>query len=152
MKKLKEQKDNKQIIFGYSTILANKKQSAEQQVNSIGKFLYKNIDSAYNFRKSTQQFDLYIIVLYEVPKDIIDGYNLDESYDELYEMKININLTTYQNKLRINFIELDPEEATIGHKTYNLDRYKDYYELRDNIVNYLLACLDKRYEGYDFIF
>lgn len=140
-------------------IFSNKKLSPEQEVNTLGNYLYKNIDSSFKFEKRASKFDLWITVLYEVPKSIIEKYDLDESYDELNEMVLNLSLTTYRHhsdstipKIRINIIEESPDELTIGSKTYDLTRFNDYYELRDNLMNYIIVRLSKKYEGYDFIF
>lgn len=140
-------------------ISANKKLTPEQEVNTLGKWLYRNLDGAFKFKKSSSQYNIWFLVLYEVPLEIRERYDLDESYDDVNEMVINLSLVTYKNasnskksKIRVNLIEESPDELTVGSKIYNLDFFNDYYELRDNLVNYLIVRLNKHYEGYDFIY
>lgn len=133
-------------------IISNKQLKPQQEVNTLGKFLFKNIDSAYKQNKSSNMYDVWIAVVYEIPKHVIDLYDLDERYQNTNEMNINLNITTYSNKIRINIIEVSPDELTLGSKTYDLEKFSDYYYLRDNLMNYLYKRLEKRYEGFDFIF
>lgn len=134
-------------------VYANKQQTPQQLVNTVGKYLYKNIDSAFKFDKSSNMFDVYFTILYEVPREIRKKYNLtEEKYNQLNEMTININITTYQNKLRINLTEQDPHELTLGSLIYNPDKDENINSLRLKILTYLQKRLEKRYDGWDFIF
>lgn len=78
---------------------------AGQQVNRIGKYLYKHIDGAYNMVKSPNMVDIYFIVLYQLKEDL----RTEDDHD-MHEMSINLNVTTYSNKVRINIIEVSPKE------------------------------------------
>lgn len=137
-------------------ILSSLNLQPSQYVNSVGKFLYKNIDGSIDFKKSSNMFDVYFIVLYQIPTELIKHYGLETKVDkdtlDVHEMTININLTTYQDKIRCNVIEQDPDEITLGCKVCNLQRYDDLYQLRDDILRYIKKRLEKRYEGYDFLF
>jgi len=134
-------------------IFSNKQQTPSQKVNTLGKYLYKNLAGAYDFKKSSNMFDVYTVVLYQIPYEIIKKYDLQEDkYKEVHEMEINISITTYGNKIRVNFIELTPEEVTLGHHAYDLEKYKNYKDLRDAIYWFLCDRLSKRYEDYDFLF
>lgn len=140
-------------------ISSNKQLTAEQEVNTLGKWLYKNLDGAFKQQKSSSKYDIWSVVLYSVPYEIRKKYNLDEDYSEVNEMVLNISLVAYRDrnnseipKIRINIIEENPDELTIGSKIYNLTRYNDYYEIRDNMMDYIRVRLENRYEGYDFIF
>ena len=134
-------------------IFASKQQSPAQRVNSLGKYLFKNLPGAIDFKKSSNMFDVYTIVLYQIPYDIIKKYDItEEKYKEVYEMTININLTTYSNKIRVNFIELTPEELTLGHHVYDHTKYPTFKPLKDDILWYLEDRLSRRYEDYDFLF
>lgn len=140
-------------------ILSAKNYDEAQIVNIVGKYLYNNIDSAINFEKSSNMFNVWMIILYEIPKEVIQKYNLnEEKYNKLNEMKININVTYYDSKIRVNLIEESPDEYTIGHQTFNVDKLKKKYpttylqEILNSILNYLITRLEIKYENYDFIF
>lgn len=133
-------------------ITANKTLTLSQNVNTIGKYLYKNLAGAFDFKKSSNMFDVYTVVLYQIPIEYIRRYNLNEEQSDVKEMIINLNLTTYQDKIRFNVIEQDPDEMTLGCKVCQLSKYKNYAQLRDDIVAYLKKQLQKRYSGYEFLF
>lgn len=133
-------------------IQANKAQSPQQQVNTVGKYLYKNLDGAFDYAKSSNMFDVYTIVLYQVPTQLAKKYNLSPEQSDVREMVINLNITTYQDKIRFNIIEQDPHELTLGCKVCNLARYKTLDDLRADVMNYLRKKLEVRYEGFDFLF
>lgn len=134
-------------------ILANKAQTPQQLVNTVGKYLYKNIDGAFKFDKSSNMCDVYFTLLYQIPADIRKFYGIDNAkYADVNEMTININVTTYQNKLRLNLIEEDPNELTLGSLVYNLEKDENLNNLRLKILTYLRKRLEKRYQGWEFIF
>lgn len=140
-------------------ITASKLPQLSQTVNSIGKYLYKNLSGAIKFKKSSNMFDLWTIVLYQIPHELIKKYNITEDkYKEVYEMVININITTYGTKLRVNLIEESPDEYTVGSMTINVEKMKNknpqayFDDIMDAIVDYLIRRLEKRYEDYDFLF
>lgn len=124
-----------------------------QIVNSLGKNLYKNLPGAYNYEKHSNMFNVYTVVLYQIPYDLIQKYNLEEDkYKEVHEMEIEISITTYGQKIRVNFVELTPEELTLGHATYDVNKYPTFALLREAIWWFLEDRLSKRYEDYDFLF
>ena len=134
-------------------IYAAKQPTPSQRVNSLGKYLYKNISGAFDFKKSANMYDVYMIVLYQIPYEIRKKYDITEGkYKEVNEMTININITTYSNKIRINFIEQTPEELTLGHHVYDLAKYPTFKPLSEDIIWFLQNRLEKRYEDYDFLF
>lgn len=118
-----------------------------QAVNIIGKYLYKHIDGAYNMKKSANSIDLYFIVLYQKKEDLRTF-----SDNDMHEMKLNISITTYDDKLRMNIIELSPEERTLGFNTFALNKFDDLSSGYDLVMRTLEKRLNKYYEDYDFIF
>ena len=106
-------------------------------------------------------FDLYTLVLYEIPHELITKYHIEEDkYKQVYEMVININLTGYDQKIRVNLIETSPDEVTIGSKTFDLEKLRKsnpdqqtYFSIiKDMIFDYLIRRLEHRYQDYDFIY
>lgn len=132
-----------------------------QTVNSLGKYIYKHLDGAINYKKSSNMFDIYSIVLYSIPHDLIKKYGISEDkYKETYEMIININITTYQEKIRVNLIEESPDKITLGSKIFNLEKLRRKYTnqqeyfnyIKEAVVSYLIKRLELRYQDYDFIY
>lgn len=140
-------------------IVSSKLPDIRQTVNSVGKYLYKNLSGAINFKKSSNMFDIWTIVLYQIPQDIVEKYNLTEDkYKELHEMVININITTYQSKIRVNLIEETPDNYTIGCKVFDIEKLKKknpqayFNDIMNAIMDYLIRRLEKHYEDYEFLY
>lgn len=117
------------------------KYTAAQQVNRIGKAIYKNLDGAFKFVKSSNSCDIYTTVLYEIP-----GSN------DVQEMTLDINLTTYQNKVRVNIIEMDKYERTIGFDLYRPEDLDDSQSSVVRILNRVKRRITKAFENYNFLF
>ena len=129
---------------------------ASKQVIRIGKYLYKHIDGAYSIKYSPNTCDVYFTLLYSVPEELIrelrkyqELYTLEK---DTYEMHFNINITTYQNKVRININEISPEERTIGQTIYSPEVLMDLDSAYKKIMDKLKKQLNKRFQGYDFVF
>jgi len=122
---------------------------ANQQVNRVGKYLYKNIDGALEYKISPNIFNMWFTLLYEVP-------NMGPKYkrvdDDLHEMVINIGITTYQNKIRVNVIEETPNERTIGHDVYKPEEMINLAEASDKIFDRVVQRVSRAYKDYDFVF
>lgn len=132
-----------------------------QTVNSLGKYLYQNLSGAFNFKKSSNMFDIWTLVLYQIPHEIIKKYGITEDkYKDVYEMVVNINITTYQGKIRVNLIEETPDEYTIGSQTFNVEKLKKqtpnqqvyFNAIKESVEDYMIRRLEKRYEDYDFLY
>ena len=118
-----------------------------QQVNRVGKYLYNHIDSAYKYRKSSNTVDVFMFVLYQIPiarRPIGD--------QETHEMHLIISVTTYVDKLRINIIEISPEERTLGHFTIAAEKLDDLSMLYDEITTKVRKLLDRAYQDYNFLY
>lgn len=124
---------------------------AGQQVNRVGKYLYKHIDGAFKIEYSVNTCDVYMLVLYQIPRlNRIPGRGPE--YNGMHEMTLNLNITTYQNKLRVNMIEVSPNEKTLGHKVYAPEKLMNLQEAQHFILNDVIKYLQKEYAEYDFLF
>lgn len=127
------------------------KLQAGQQVNRVGKYLYKHLDSAQDIKYSPNTCDVYIGLLYQLPRELQDWTKPDD-YNDMHEMKINISITTYQNKIRVNVIEVTPQEKTLGCDVYQPDEFLNIEEGCSKIYQRVCKRLTKEFQGYDFIF
>lgn len=127
------------------------KLAASQQVNRVGKYLYKHLDGAFKIKNSSNTCDIYSTVLYQIPYlKRIPGKG--KEYNDVHEMTINLNITTYQNKVRINIIEMDPNERTIGYDLYKPEVLEDLDFACKLIYQKVCKRISKAYEDYDFLF
>lgn len=124
--------------------------------------MFKNLAGATDFKKSSNTFEINTIVLYQIPLDVKKKYNLpDDETTDVQEMNLNLNITTYQNKLRFNIIEETPDALTLGCKVVNLNLQK-YQKAKTNqqlfeiviaeLQKYVYQRLEKRYADYDFLY
>ena len=120
---------------------------ASTQVKRIGKYLYNNIESAYNFKSSSNMFDVYFTVYYQEKHP-----TLGIAISDIKEMNININITTYQNKVRVNVIEMDEFERTLGYMLYPSEKLVDLPLAMKLIWNTVIKKIEKAYAEYEFIF
>ena len=133
------------ILCGRNT--TQPKYQGGQAVNIIGKYLFKHIDGAYSFKKGANTYDVYFTILYQLKED----YRTDKDHD-MHEMNINISITTYSDKLRMNIIEISPREKTLGFNTFSLSKYDDLQAGYELVMRSIQKRLQKEYEDYDFIF
>lgn len=126
-----------------------------QAVKKIAKHLYKNLSGAYKFTTGSNTCDVYFLLYYEIPKlnKLIGPAENKEDYNAVHEMRINLNITTYQNKIRVNLIEITPEERTIGFDLYKPEIIQeDIIKARELIWSRVQKRISKAYENYDFVF
>lgn len=124
---------------------------ASKQVNRVGKYLYNHIDGAFNYKTSPNMFDIYFTLLYQLPRlQQIPGKG--KEYNDVHEMTININITTYQNKVRVNVIEMTPEERTLGFDLYPPETLQDLKNAQHIILNKVIRRVSKAYKDYNFLF
>lgn len=125
---------------------------ASQYVNKLGKFLYNHIDSAYKFKTSANTADTYITVYYQLPLQHQIPGKQKEGYNDMHEMNIDLNVTTYQNKLRVNIIDMSEYEYTIAHMVIKPEYLTDMNVALQMILEKVEWALIKEYQGYNFIF
>lgn len=143
-------------------ILCETRWQPSQLINSLGKYLFKNLGGSINFKKSSNTFTLWTLILYQIPYSIIKKYNLPNIQEtDVQEMTICIDMTTYQNKLRFNIIEETPDQQTLGCKVINLQlsKYQNvktnqelFHIVMEELQKYIYSQLSKRYDGYDFLY
>ena len=126
--------------------------SAQQQptgsalVNKIGMYLYKHLDGAFKYTKDRNTFGVYVTLLYELKEEYGGTKN------DVQEMTINISITTYQNKIRVNTIEVTPQARTLGFDLFPIDKMYDM-ELAMSIIKWKVSKrIQKAYEHYIILF
>ena len=120
-------------------------------VNRIGKALYSYLDGAYKLDFSPNTCDVYITLLYQLPKlQRIPGKGRE--YNGVHEMTLDLNITTYSNGIRVYVTELTPEERTICYFSLKESQIGNTQEVIEKIKNQVIRQVSKKYEEYDFIF
>lgn len=117
-----------------------------QRVNGIGKYLKNHLDGAFKMTKDRNTCDVYVTLLYVLKEE----YGGDEN--DVQEMTINISITTYRDKIRVNTIEVSPMERTLG---FDLIKGEEFDDLKQGleIVKWKVGNrIRKAYEKYLILF
>lgn len=126
--------------------------STNQLVNKVGQYIYKNLDGSVKSVRSSNTYDIYTKVYYQLDRlDQVPGRQ-SEGYNDMHEMLINISLTTYQNKIRVNIHEVTPEEYTFGYFVVPPEKLDDVKYAKDLIYSKVCKLIAKHYDDYNFIF
>ena len=124
---------------------------ASQQVNRIGKYMYKNLDGSLKMETSSNMCDVYFLMLYQIPfLQRVPGKG--PSQNKLHEITINLNITTYQNKVRVNVIEVTPQERTLGFDLYDPDELEDLEKAKNKILQRVVKRVKRAYSEYEVLF
>ena len=119
---------------------------ASTVVNMVGKYLYKHLDGAFKYTKDRNTYDVYVILLYELKEEWGGTPN------EVEEMTIDISITTYQNKIRVDTIEVTPQERTLGFDLFKVEDMLDM-ELAMSIIKWKVGNrIRKAYSHYIILF
>lgn len=116
--------------------------SASSLVNKIGKYLKKNLDGAFKYGTSSNMCDVYTTLLYQLKPEFGGKVN------DVEEMTIDINITTYQNKIRVNTIEIAPAQRTLGFDLFEPEQLLDLAKAKDLILKKVIRRIQKAYEDY----
>lgn len=111
-------------------------------VNRLGKYLYNHLDGAFKYKKSGNTFDIYTTLLYELKEEYGGAKN------DVREMTLNINITTYQNKIRVNTIEVTPDEMTLGYDLLKPELLDDLDAAQSVIMTKVHKHIDKAYNHH----
>lgn len=121
-----------------------------QYVNKVGRYLYEHLDGAFKVDKSPNMYDIWLTLLYQIPSEYLTESEKEDV--DVQELTINLNVTTYDDKLRVNIIVEDEYEKTIGTKTFSFAKLDNLEWLRLEILKFIRKKLEKEYEDYDFYF
>ena len=126
--------------------------STNQLVKQVGQYLYKHIDGAFKAVSSSNTYDVYVMIYYQLAReDQIPGKQ-DQGYNDMHEMVINISLTTYQNKIRVNIHEVTPEQWTFSYMIIPPEKLQDVQQSMYLIYEKVLQKIKKHYKDYIFLF
>lgn len=111
-------------------------------VNKVGKYLKNNIDGAYKIKFSPMECEVTMRMYYQVPNEP----------DTTDEMQFFLNVTSYQNKVRVNITEDTAMEKTIGQVVLTPEELKDLNLAKRKILAKVRRFIEREYSEYDFIY
>ena len=119
---------------------------ATKQVNRVGKYLKKHMDGAYKYVQRANECDVYVTLLYQLKPEYGGLPN------DVHEMTIDINITTYQNKLRVNTLEVTPENRTLGFDLIKPEDLRNLELGKEMIQTIVGNRIRKAYRDYIILF
>lgn len=123
----------------YTATKQNSNLQASQQINRVGRYIYNHLIGAFKYRKSGNTFDVYVTFLFQKPND------------DVQEVTLDINITTYQNKLRMNIIEMTPMERTLGFDLFKPESLINLDEAYSVIYRKIITRVSKAYADYQIL-
>lgn len=152
------------------------------QVKRLGKYLKDNLSGVYSVKEPPNEYIIYTTVLYTISesarrdisehiqklKELYEPYTLPEEVkqdihesekrlkeatDNVYEMNIYLNITTYGQYIRINIIQLDEYEVTLGFLRLEPKELMSLPYCKDKLLNYTKRVIERKYksEGYEVL-
>lgn len=111
-------------------------------IKKVGKFLNDNIDGAFKIKFGAMNCEVWMKMYYQVPGRA----------DTFEEMDFLIDITSYQNKLRVNLIEDTYDEKTVGHFVLKPEELTDLHKVKSDVLAKIQKYIAKEYADYDFIY
>lgn len=115
--------------------------STNSLLKPLAKYLYTNIGSATSWTSQsnvvTVQFTVYIVHPIDVEGQTIDHVDLE------------VNITTYSNKIRIELFEKTPLERTLAFYVYTPENVQDFKYMKTDILKKIKKAVTKYYEGIE---
>jgi len=114
----------------------------QQDVNQIAKYIQKKTAGVYKIKFGVNEVDIFLIMYYHT------GHRTDP----VQEMDLDINMTSYNGKIRFNVTEMNEMENTIVHGVIEVTDPSDLETTRQNIFKKIVKGIEKTYEDYEVIF
>lgn len=122
-------------------------------VNTVGKSISKKLLGTLRKRKESNECIVDCTILYQIPKEVSHRYMLPkEVRDNVGEMDVQISVTTYSNKIRVNMVQLTPKQKTMGCKTFKVDTFNNVQQGMKAVMTFIGKCVEREYPEYEVLF
>ena len=127
------------------------------QVKRLGKYLKDNLSGVYKVQEPPNEYVIYTTILYQIDPEVrkmMKRYpvELKGIEEDIYEMNIYFSITTYNGKyIRVNIIQLDEYEVTLGFLRFDLMDLMSLPECKRKLLEYVKKRIEKKYEGYEVL-
>lgn len=126
------------------------------QVKRLGKYLKDNLSGVYKVVEPPNEYVIYSTILYQIDPEVRKAMKrykdeLQGIEENVYEMNIYYNITTYGKYIRVDVIQLDEYEITLGFLRLEPKDLISLPYCKQKIVNYCKKRIEKKYEGYEVL-
>lgn len=126
------------------------------QVKRLGKYLKDNLTGVFKVTEPPNEYIIYTTILYQIKPEVrkaLKRYQKEfqGKEEDIYEMNIYLNLTTYKQFIRINVIELDENEQTLGYMRLSQQDLMSLPFCKTKIMEFVKKVIEKKYENYEVL-
>lgn len=126
------------------------------QVKRLGKFLKDNLTGVYKVQEPPNEYIIYTTILYQVDPELRKAMKRYEKEfhgieEDIYEMNIYFNVTTYSKYIRVNIIQLDEYEITLGYLRFEPKDLISLPYCKQKLLAYTKKVIEKKYAGYEVL-
>ena len=127
------------------------------QVKRLGKYLKDNLSGVYKVQEPPNEYNIYTTILYQIDPEVrkmMKRYptELQGIEENIYEMNIYFSVTTYSGKyIRINIIQLDEYEVTLGFLRFDQLDLMSLPECKRKLLEFTKKRIEKKYDGYEVL-
>lgn len=128
------------------------------QVKRLGKYLKDHLTGVYKVEEPPNEYIIYTTILYQIDPEVrkmLKKYpkEFQGKEEDIYEMNIYLNITTYGQYVRVNVIQLDKYELTLGYLRLEPKDLMSLPYCKDKIVNYVKRVIERKYkdDGYEVL-
>ena len=126
------------------------------QVKRLGKYLKDNLTGVFKVTEPPNEYIIYTTILYQIDPEVrkaLKKYQKEfqGKEEDIYDMNIYLNLTTYKQFIRINVIELDENEQTLGYMRLSQEDLMSLPFCKDKILKFVKKVIEKKYEDYEVL-
>ena len=126
------------------------------QVKRLGKYLKDNLTGVFKVQEPPNEYIIYTTILYQIKPEVRKALKVYQKEfqgkeEDIYEMNIYLSLTTYKQFIRINVIELDENEQTLGYMRLSQQDLMSLPYCKTKIMEYVKKVIEKKYENYEVL-
>lgn len=126
------------------------------QVKRLGKYLKDHLEGVYKVKEPPNEYVIYDTILYQIDPEVrkmMKRYptELKGIEEDIYEMNIYFNITTYGQYIRVDVIQLDEYEKTLGFLRLSKQDLISLPYCKEKLLKYTKKVIEKEYEGYEVL-
>lgn len=126
------------------------------KVKELGKYLKNNLEGVYKVEEPPNEYIVHTTILYMIKPEVRQAMKqypteLKGIEDEIYEMNIYLNITTYGQYIRVNVIKDDAGQETLGYMRLEPQDLISMPHCQDKIVKYVKKRIENKYENYEVL-
>lgn len=123
------------------------------QVKILGDYLKKNLTGVYKVQQPPNEYIIYTTIMYQLPKELRQQLKQYDEWkdkaEDIFEINIYFNITTYQQYIRVNIIMLDEYEVTLGYKRFEPTELISLPACKDKLLAYTEKQITNYFKKYE---